>query len=105
MANATATRYPVPYGLRVAPDCQHLEENPDEVRILLAILDGIVRDQPLSHVAADLNAAGYRMRDGESWTQSAVFTLLPRLIDFGARLFSHEEWVERRKKLRLHITG
>ncbi len=102
MSSSTVTRHAVPYGLRVAPDCQHLEENPAEVRVLLEILDGIVRDQPLSHIAADLNTAGHRMRNGEPWTQSAVFTLLPRLIDFGSRLFSHEEWVERRKKLRLH---
>jgi hypothetical protein len=79
----------VPYGLRVAADHAHLEEEPSEVQVLLAVLKGIARDQPLSVVAADLNQSGSRMRTGEHWTQSAVFQLLPRLIDFGPRLFTH----------------
>ena len=95
----------VPYGLRVAQDCMHLEENPDEVRVLLQILEGIVQDQPMSAIAQALNQGGNLMRSLEPWTQSAVFELLPRLIDFGPHLFSREEWVERRKKLRLQLAG
>lgn len=89
----------VPYGLRVAADHFHLEENPDEVQVMLAILEGIVQDLPLSKISQELNRRGYLMRTGEPWTQSAVFELLPRLIDFGSSLFSREEWQARRKAL------
>ena len=100
-----STLQEVPYGLRVAADHEHLEENPGEVEIMLAVLEGIVQDQPMSRIADELNRRRYRMRTGEAWTQSAVFELLPRLIDFGPRLFSHEEWVERRRQLRLRAAG
>jgi hypothetical protein len=93
----------VAYGLRVAADHQHLEENPVEVQVMLDILEGIVQDQPMSRIAENLNRRGRVMRTGEPWTQSAVFELLPRLIDFGPRLFSRDEWTERRRKL--HVAG
>lgn len=90
----------VPFGLRVAADHVHLEENAAEVEAMLAILEGIVADWPMSRIAADLNRRGYQMRNGFSWTQTAVFELLPRLIEFGPRLFNRTEWVERRRLVR-----
>lgn len=93
----------VPYGLKVADDHVHLEENPAEVDAMLTILEGIVDDQPMSHIAAELNRRRSTMRNGMPWTQSAVFDLLPRLIDFGSRLFSRDEWIERRRILRQRI--
>ncbi|MBN9661160.1 MAG: recombinase family protein [Acidobacteria bacterium] len=90
----------VPYGLRVAADNKHLEEHAEEVEIMLGILEGIVEDRSMSRIADELNRRGFRMRTDEAWTQSGVFELLPRLIDFSPRLFKREEWIERRRKLR-----
>jgi len=36
------------------------------------------------------------------WTPTAVFTLLPRLIEVGPQMFSSEEWIGRREKI-LHV--
>lgn len=90
----------VPYGWRVAADHKHLEESPEEVEIMLGILEGIVEDRPMSRIADELNRRGFRMRTDEPWTQSGVFELLPKLIDSSPRLFRREDWIERRRKLR-----
>lgn len=76
----------VPYGLRIAGDCLHLEENPAEREVLEIMLGLIAADRPLSKVAEALNHAGYRSRSGMSWTQAAVFDLLPRLIETAPQL-------------------
>jgi hypothetical protein len=89
----------VPFGLRVASDCRQLEENPDEMQILVMMMETIVQDGPLSQAAAAINARGYRTRDGENWTPQALFYLLPRLIEVGPRLCSSEQWIERRKQI------
>jgi hypothetical protein len=94
-------REQVPYGLRVSSDCQHLEEDALEVDTMMAMMEGIVADRPLSQIAADLNLRGCRTRDGRSWTQVAVFNLLPRLIEFSPRFLSSPEWLERRRGLKL----
>jgi len=47
----------VPFGLRVAADCQHLEEDPTERDILVLMMDLIVQDQPLSKVADEIGRA------------------------------------------------
>ena len=73
----------VPYGLRVSNDCCHLEENPAELRVLVLMMDEIIRDRPLSRVAAALNEAGFRTRQGDLWGPIQVFNLLPRLIELG----------------------
>jgi hypothetical protein len=89
----------IPFGLRVASDCQRLEENPDEVQVLMLMLEVLVQDGPLSTAAQRINDRGYRTRDGEPWTRTALFYLLPRLIEIGPRLCTSEEWVARRKHL------
>src|ERR1700692_4694507 len=89
----------IPFGLRVASDCRRLEENPDEVQVLLLMLEFLVQDGPLSTAAKQINERGYRTRNGEPWTRTALFYLLPRLIEVGPRLCTSEEWVERRKHL------
>lgn len=98
-------RQQLPYGLKISDDHLHLEENAEEVEVMLAILEGIVEDRSMSRIAEELSRRGFHMRTGEAWTQSGVFELLPRLIDFGPRLFSREEWIERRRKLRLHVAS
>jgi hypothetical protein len=45
----------VPFGLRVASDCQRLEENPDEMQVLLLMMETIVQDGPLSQAARTIN--------------------------------------------------
>jgi hypothetical protein len=89
----------VPFGLRVASDCRRLEESPDEIQVLLLMMEVIAKDNPLSTAAQIINERGYRTRDGQKWTLPALFDLLPRLIDLGPRLCTSEEWVERRKHL------
>jgi hypothetical protein len=89
----------IPYGLQVAGDCHHLEENPTEKEVLVRIMEQIVQDQPLSKVALELNRLGFRTRQGTKWSPVAVFNLLPRLIEAGPRIFSSEEWAERRAQL------
>ena len=89
----------VPYGMRIAEDCYHLEEDPDELRVLTLMMEEIVQDNPLSKVVSALNAAGFRNRQGQPWDAVAVFNMLPRLIEVGPRMFSSEEWELRRKHL------
>jgi hypothetical protein len=89
----------VPFGLRVAADCQHLEEDPTERDILVLMMDLIVQDQPLSKVADGLTQAGFRTRQGSLWSPVSVFNMLPRLIEVGPHIFSSEEWMARRDRL------
>lgn len=89
----------IPFGLRVASDCKRLEEHPEEVQVLLLMMEVIVQDGPLSQAAKVINERGYRTRDGHKWSPQALFYLLPRLIEVGPRLCTSEEWVERRKHL------
>jgi hypothetical protein len=89
----------VPYGLRVAGDCHHLEEDPEEFRALMLMMEQIVLDLPLSKVAEALNDAGIRTRQGLPWDLVLVFNMLPRLIEVGPRMFSSEEWKVRRSRI------
>ena len=89
----------IPFGTRVASDCKRLEDDPDELQVLMLMMETIVQDGPLSQAARVINERGYRTRGGEKWTPQALFYLLPRLIEVGPRLCTSEEWVERRKHL------
>ena len=71
----------VPYGLRVADDCIHLEENPFERRALELMLKLMSGDKSMSQIAGELNAQRLFTRTGNPWTQTAVFNMLPRLIE------------------------
>jgi hypothetical protein len=79
-------RQEVPYGMRVADDCTHLEEAPQEMEVLAWMLRLIADDLALSEVARELNRAGFRDRSGGPWTQVAAFHLLPRLIEMAPRV-------------------
>jgi hypothetical protein len=94
-------REEVPFGMRVAGDCRHLEEDPSEVEAMMIMMEGIVQDRPLSAIAADLTRKGFRMRDGRPWSQVSVFNILPRLIEFSPRFLSRPAWMERRRGLTL----
>ena len=99
---ADSTRLPreeVPYGLRVADDCLYLEENPTEVEAMQLMLEQIVADRPLSTVAEELDRRGFRQRSGSKWTQVSIFNILPRLVEVAPRIYSSEEWSEKRGRL------
>jgi hypothetical protein len=87
---------PVPYGFRVASDCHHLEADPQELEVLTQVAQMIVQERRLPDIAEALNRKGHRMRDGERWTPSSVFELMPRLIDSSPHIFSTPEWSARR---------
>src|SRR5215468_8416728 len=53
----------IPYGLRVAPDCSRLEEDPNERGVLMQMMELIVQDYSLTLVAAELNKKGLRTRE------------------------------------------
>lgn len=89
----------IPYGLQVSDDCSRLVANPAEVEIIILALDKIVEDCPLSRAADELNRRGYRTRMSEAWTPTALFNLLPRMIQVGPRVFNSEEWMTRRERL------
>jgi Recombinase len=86
----------IPYGLRIAGDGQNLENNPLEMTVLLSILEEIIKEKRITEIAADLNVSGYKTRRGSPWSASAVFELLPRLIEIGPALLKSPEWRERR---------
>jgi len=77
----------VPYGLRVADDCLHLQENPVERHALELMLTLISSDKSMSQIAEDLNRQGFRTRSGTVWTQTAVFNMLPRLIEAAPQIW------------------
>src|SRR5215471_9472643 len=81
----------VPYGLRVADDCIHLEEDPVERRALELMLKLISSDKSMSQIARDLNDQNLRTRSGSLWTQTAVFNMLPRLIEAAPHIWKKEQ--------------
>ncbi len=89
----------VPYGSRVSNDCTHLEENPGEMEALTLILEQIVQDRSLAHMADTLNKRGFRTREGAKWTAVSVYNMLPRLIEVSPRILEKEAWAERRKQI------
>jgi hypothetical protein len=102
-AAAGELKQEIPYGLRVAEDCVHLEEHPDEKRALFLMLQAIVEDAPLSEVAGLLNGEGMRTRAGVEWTQIDVFNMLPRLIEAAPQIFATDEWRHRTREVTARI--
>lgn len=95
-ASPSARPIETPYGFRVAPGTNQLEPEPEETTVLYAILEEIVRDRRFTQIADELNRRKLRTRNGRSWTPSAVFDLLPELIQAGPFLLKSEEWHRRR---------
>ena len=91
----------VPYGLRVAGDCHHLEEDTAEMQALQTLAELIVQDAPLSRMAQELNDRGFRMRDGGKWTPLRIYALFPRLIETTPKIFSEDQWKARRPNMAL----
>jgi len=91
----------IPYGLRISDDCQRLEIDPTENRVLMLMMELLVQDFPYSSIVSDLNEKGFRMRNGKPWSRVALFNMTPRLIEVGPRLFSTEEWIMVRQRFSL----
>ena len=89
----------IPYGLKVSDDGSQLVENPAEIQVIICALDMIVADMPLSQVALEMNSRGHKTRGGQPWTPTALFVLLPRMIEMSPRLFTADKWVNRRATL------
>ncbi len=89
----------VPYGLRIAPETQRLEQNPAEREILLQLMELIVQEGSYAHIADEINRRGLRTREGTKWTPVSVFEMLPRLIEVGPQLFQSAEWQKRRQQI------
>ena len=89
----------IPFGLRIAYDCRHLEDDPLEMQTLKFLAEMIVQDISFRSMADALNAREYRTRDGHPWTAASVFKLTPRLIDVAPRVLSGAEWQSRKKQL------
>jgi hypothetical protein len=89
----------IPYGLRIASDCRHLEDDPLEVQTLKILAELIVQDVSFTGMADALNQRDLRTRDGHPWTSAAVFRLTPRLIEIAPRILSGDEWESRKKQL------
>ena len=88
----------IPYGLRISQDCQRLEIDPTENKVLMLMMELLVQDFPYSSIVSDLNEKGFRMRNGRPWNRIALFNMTPRLIEVGPRLFSTDEWRRVRQK-------
>ena len=80
----------VPYGLRVAGDCIHLEEDPAERPALELMLKLISSDRSMSQIARELNNQNLRTRNGTPWTQTTVFNMLPRIIEAAPQIWKKE---------------
>jgi Recombinase len=88
----------VPFGLRIAPETQRLEEDPTERETLIQMMELIVQEGSYSRIADEMNRRGYRTREGVRWTPVSVFEMLPRLIEVGPHLFRSAEWEKRRQQ-------
>jgi hypothetical protein len=88
-----------PYGFQVAADCKRLEPNPQEVEVLQTMLEEIVQDHRFTQIAEALNNQSLRTREGRKWSSTAVFELLPALIDAGPSLTKSEAWARRRPSI------
>lgn len=89
----------IPFGLRIAADGRHLEDDPLETQTLKFLAEMIVQDISFNSMADALNVREYRTRTGQPWSPASVFKLVPRLIDVAPRLLSGSEWESRKQQL------
>lgn len=92
----------VPFGLRIEPETQRLEENPEEREVLVQLMGLLVQEGSYARIAEEINRRGYRTRQGTPWTPISVFEMLPRLIEVGPYLFRSSEWEKRRPHIPVH---
>ena len=95
-AEAAAPELQLPYGLRIASDCRHLEEDPTETEVLRTIMRMVVHDRPLSQISTELNGRGFKTREGKAWNPADVFRLMPEIVESGPRIFADPAWAATR---------
>jgi hypothetical protein len=96
---AESTSEELPFGLRVASDCRHLEDDPLEMHTLKFLAEMFVQDVSFKSMADALNVRECRTRDGRPWNAASVFMLSPRLIEVAPRILFGAEWESRKKQL------
>ena len=74
-------------------------EDPNEKETLVQMMELIVQDLSVSEIASHLNRRGLRTRKNLPWSPVDVFNMLPRLIEIGPKIFSAQDWEERRDRL------
>ena len=89
----------IPFGLRIAADGHHLEDDPLEMQTLKFLAELIVQDVSFRSMADALNVREYRTRSGALWTAASVFRLIPRLIEVTPRILATGEWQSRKQQL------
>lgn len=89
----------LPFGLRIASDCMHLEEEPTEMKALNTLMELIVQDISMQHMADELNRAGYVTRGGKPWSAVSIFQIFPRLIELTPQIFNEQGWPSRRREI------
>jgi hypothetical protein len=89
----------VPFGLRISADCNHLEDDPLEMRTLRFLAEMLVQDVSFRSMADALNAREYRTRDGRPWNAASVFMLTTRVLEVSPRILIGAEWESRKKQL------
>jgi hypothetical protein len=94
-----ATREEIPFGLRIATDCRHLEDDPLEMQTLRVMTEMIVQDVSFLSMAEALNVRGHRTRDGRPWNAASVFKLTPRLVEVAPKILGSGQWESRKKEL------
>ncbi|HUL17198.1 MAG TPA: hypothetical protein VLV88_14470 [Terriglobales bacterium] len=98
-AQADSAADEIPFGLRIASDCRHLEEDPLEMQTLKFLTEMIVQDVSFRSMADALNARDYHSRDGRLWNAARVFKLMPRLVEVAPRVLSTAEWESHKEQL------
>jgi len=89
-----------PFGLRTPDGTAQLAEHPEEARALEVMLGLVIDDRnSLDQVARELNRRGLRTRLGDDWSPSAVFQMLPRLVDVAPRIYASNAWLDTRREL------
>jgi hypothetical protein len=89
----------VPFGLRIGPETERLEENPAEREILFQLMELVVQEGSYARIADEINRRGFRTRQGTEWSPVSDFEMLPRLIEVGPQVFQSSEWQKRRQHL------
>src|SRR5207237_2719504 len=75
----------IPFGLRIASDCRHLEDDPLETQTLKFLAEMVLQDVSFRGMADALNSREYRTRDGNPWSAASVVNLIYSLFEFVLR--------------------
>jgi hypothetical protein len=81
-----------PYGLCTPEGGTELDARRDEQEALRLMLGLVIDDRnSLAAVAHELNRRGFRTRAGGPWSPSAVFSMMPRLVEVAPSIFARPD--------------